>query len=114
MEMSKQFDGWKHLRIHFWSKNMRINMHNLGIAVGFGSSSSINGSNEMLGCESLSLSRVRSIKDGALIFRHVIREEKASRDLVGPMVDGCLRCRHSSTEVHCYNSSDERLRLNHF
>ena len=43
----------------------------LGVAVGFGSSSSINGSDEMLGFESLSLSRVRLIEDGALRFCHV-------------------------------------------
>ena len=37
----------------------------LGVAIGFGSSSSMNGSNEMFGCESLSLSHVPLIKDGA-------------------------------------------------
>ena len=44
------------------------------------SSSSINGLDENLGCESLPLSRVRLIKDGALRFRHVMREEEASRN----------------------------------
>ena len=48
------------------------------VAIGFGSSSSINGSDETLGCESLSLSRVCLIEDGALKFFHVTREEEAS------------------------------------
>ena len=50
----------------------------LGMAVIFGCSSSINGSNETLGCESLPLSRVRSIEDGALRLFHVAREEELS------------------------------------
>ena len=56
------------------------------MAVGFGSSSSINGSYEMLGCESLPLIRVRSIEDEVLRFCHVVYEEEASRDLVRPIV----------------------------
>ena len=48
------------------------------VAVGFRSSSSINGSDETLGCESLSLSRFCSIEDGALKIFHVTREEEAS------------------------------------
>ena len=59
--MSKQFDSSKHPKIHFMLENMIISKQNLGVAIGFGSSSSINGSDKMLGCESLSLSRfVRS------------------------------------------------------
>ena len=46
--------------------------------VRFGSSSSINGSNETLGCELLPLSRVRSVNDGELRFFHVVREEEES------------------------------------
>ena len=46
--------------------------------VGFGSSSSINSSDEMLGCESLPLSRVCSIHDERLRFFHVTREEETS------------------------------------
>ena len=41
----------------------------------FGSLSSINDSDETLGCESLSLSHVCSIKDGVIRFCHVAREE---------------------------------------
>ena len=52
------------------------------MAVGFGSSSSINGSNEILGCELFPLSHVRSIKDGAIKFSYVAHEEEASRDRV--------------------------------
>ena len=44
--------------------------------IGFGFSSSINGSDKMLGYESLPLSRVRSIEDGALSFFHIVREEE--------------------------------------
>ena len=63
----------------------------MGVAVGFGSSSSINGSDEMLGCKSLPLSHVRSIEDGALKFCHVACEGKASPDCVHPLnVAMCL------------------------
>ena len=61
------------------------------MAVRFGSSSSINGSDEMLEYESLSLSRVCSIEDRALRFFHVAREEEGSRDLVRSIVNGRLR-----------------------
>ena len=40
----------------------------LGVAVGFGSSSSMNGLDENLGCEFLPLSHVHPIKDGVLKF----------------------------------------------
>ena len=43
----------------------------------FGSSSSISGSDEKLGCESLPLSCVYSIEDGALRFCPIAREEEA-------------------------------------
>ena len=58
----------------------------LDVAVGFGSSSSINGLDEILGCESLSLSCVRSIEDVALNFFYIEREE-ASHDHVLPIVN---------------------------
>ena len=51
------------------------------MTVGFGSSSSINGSDELLGCESLPLSCVCLIEDGALRFCHVPREEEESLDV---------------------------------
>ena len=52
----------------------------LGVAVGLGSSSSINDSDERLECESLPLSHIRSIKDEALRICHIAREEEASRN----------------------------------
>ena len=61
------------------------------MAVGFGSSSAINDLDEMLGYESLSLSCVCSIEDGALRFFHVTREEEASRDLIRPIRNRRLR-----------------------
>ena len=72
----------------------------LGVAVGFGSSSSINGSHETHGCESFSLSRVHLIEEGALRFCHIEHEEEASRDRVRPIVNRRRRCRHASTDVH--------------
>ena len=70
------------------------------MAVRFGSSSSINGSNETLRCELLPLSRVHLIKDGSLRFCHVAHEEEALHDCVCPIVNRHLRCRHGSIEVH--------------
>ena len=48
------------------------------MAIGFGVPSSINGSNVMLGCESLHLSDVHLIEDRALRFCHVAHEEELS------------------------------------
>ena len=48
------------------------------MVVRFGSSSSINDSDETLRCELLPLSRVCLIEDGALKFFHVMLEEEAS------------------------------------
>ena len=48
------------------------------MAVGFGSSSSINSLDEILGYELLLLSHIRSIKDEVVRFRHVAREDEAS------------------------------------
>ena len=55
--------------------------------VGFGSLSSINGSDEMLGCKSFPLSCVCSIEDGALKFYHVVHEEEALHYCVSPIID---------------------------
>ena len=74
--MSKQFDSSNHLRIHFPSKKMHIKRQNLGVVVGFVSSSSINGLDEMLGCESLSLSHVCLIEDVVLRFCRVAPDEE--------------------------------------
>ena len=72
----------------------------LGVAVGFGSSSSIKKLDKTLRCKSLPLSHARSIEDGALRFCHVTREEEASRDRVYLIGNRRLRCRHTSIEVH--------------
>ena len=53
----------------------------LGVAIGFGSSSSINGSDETNGFELLPLSHLRSIEDGVLTFCHVVCEEEARSSL---------------------------------
>ena len=63
----------------------------LSATVRFGYSSSINGSDETLGCESLPLSRVCPIKGGALKFCHIACEEEASRDFVHLIVNRRLR-----------------------
>ena len=52
----------------------------LGTTVRFGSSSLINGSDEMLRCELFQVSHVCSIKDGALRFCLVVCEEEALHD----------------------------------
>ena len=70
------------------------------MAVRFVSSSSKSGLDEMLRCESLSLSHVLSIKHGALRFFDVGCEEEVSRDRVCLIKNRCLRCRHASTEAH--------------
>ena len=70
------------------------------MVVGFGSSSSINGSDETLGCESLSLGRIHSIEDEALKFFHAVGEEELSRDRVRSIGNRRPRCRHTSFEVH--------------
>ena len=61
------------------------------MALGFGSSSSINGSDETLGCKSFPLSHVHSIEDGALIFCHVVCEEEASCDRVRTIMNRRVR-----------------------
>ena len=82
------------------------------MAVGFGSLSAINDLDEMLGYESLSLSCVCSIEDGALRFFHVTREE-ASRDLIRPIRNRRLRFLDGSSNPGLNNSSNEWLGLIH-
>ena len=67
---------------------------------GFSASSSVKGLDEILGFESLPLSQVHSIEDGALTFYHVAREEEVSHDRVRPIINRCLRCRHTSIKVY--------------
>ena len=77
------------------------------MAIGFGSSSLINNSNETLGYESLPLSRIHLMRDRAPRFLHVAREEEASRDYVCSIVNRRLRCLHASTKVnHVHLISD--------
>ena len=80
IEMSKQFDSWNHLRMVYMIEEHVNLKRNLGLAIRFGSLSSINGSHETLGCESLPLSHIRSIEDGALKFFRVMREKVMSCD----------------------------------
>ena len=56
--MSKHFDSSKHPRMNYIVKEHVYLYDKLGVAIGFGSSSSINGLDETLGCESLSLSHI--------------------------------------------------------
>ena len=70
------------------------------MAVGFGSSSSINSSDEMLGCKSLPLSCVCLIADGALRFFHVVREEESLHNRVCSMGNRRQGYHQASTKVH--------------
>ena len=79
--------------------------------VGFGSSSSINDSNEMLGCEFLSLSHIRSIEDRVPRFCHVTREEEALRDLIRLILNRCLKFSNGSSNTGRCNSLNEWLGL---
>ena len=93
--MSKQFDYSKHLSmVHIVEEYVYLLAY-LGMAVGFGSSSSINGLDETLGCKSLLLSYVRSIKDGELRFS-TSRVKKKHHAIVSVR----LKCRHAFIEVH--------------
>ena len=78
------------------------------MAVRFGSSSSIKGSNEMLGCESLPLSCAHSINDGALRCCHITREEEASRNVVCQIVNRRLKFSNGSWNHDPYNSLNGR------
>ena len=82
-------------------------MYKLGVTIGFGSSSLINGSDETLGGESLPLGHVRLIEDGALRFCHVAWEEEALRDLVRLIVNRPFRFLDGSSNPSRYNSLDE-------
>ena len=92
---------------------MHINGQNLGVAVGFGSSSSINISDETLLYKLLQLSHALLIKDGALIFCHVTRKEEAPQDLVRLIVNRHFRFSYGSSTPGHYNSSDEQPRFIH-
>ena len=83
------------------------------MTIRFGSSSSINDSNETLECKSLLFSCIRSIKDGVLRFCHVAREEEESRDLGRSVVNRHLTFSNCSSNPGCYNFSNERPRLIH-
>ena len=85
--MSIQFDSLKHARMLYIVKEHVYLQAKLGKTIGFGSSSSVNGSNETFGCELLPLSHDHLIEDGALRFYHVAREEEASHDCVRPNVN---------------------------
>ena len=81
------------------SKNKGINRLNLGVIDRFVSSSSINNSDEILGCESSPLSLVCLIKDGAIRFCHVAHEE-VSLNACHLIFTECLRCSLVSIGVH--------------
>ena len=73
--MSKEFDSSKHAIMVYIIKNHAYIYEKLGVTIGFDILSSINSFDEMLGCEWLHLSYFHSIKDGALRFCYVMREE---------------------------------------
>ena len=77
IEMCKQFDYSKHPRMLYIVQEHAYLLAKLGAAVGFGSSCSISGLDEMLGCEFLPLIHVCLIENGALRFSHVTCEEEA-------------------------------------
>ena len=82
------------------SKNIRILRKNMDMTVRCASLSLINGSDETLWCESLSLSRVHLIEDGALKFFHVAHEEETPRNACHLIFLGHSECVHVSTGVH--------------
>ena len=98
--MSKHFDYLNHSIIAYIVKEYVYLQTDLSVTVGFGSISSINGSDEMPGCVSLPLSHVHSIKDGMLRFYHITREEEVSHDWVRLLGNGCLGCCQAYIEVH--------------
>ena len=69
------------------------------MAVGFNSSSSMNGSNETIGCKSLLLSRIRSIGEEAPTFFHVVCKEEPLRDPFRLIVNPHLRYCHASIKA---------------
>ena len=70
------------------------------MAIGFDSSCSINGSDEMLEYESLPLSRVCLIRDEGPRFRHITCEEEFSHDRVRLIKNQRMGYHHASIEVH--------------
>ena len=83
--MSRQFNYMKTLRMIYIVKEHLNLWEKLSMVVGFDSLSSINGSNETLGYESLPLSRVHSIGDEAPTLCHVACKEESSRERVCPI-----------------------------
>ena len=65
--MSKQFNCLKHPRVLYVVEEHAYVYAKLGVTVRCDVSSSINGLDETLGGDSLPLSRICSIEDGALI-----------------------------------------------
>ena len=93
----------------------------LGMIVQWDILSTFNSSDKMLGCESLLLSRVHLIKDGALRFCLLTCEEEMSHNAYRLIFIELSGCEHTSTRsplgalnLTRYNSWDERLRLSHF
>ena len=72
--VSRQFVYSKTSKDTFFVEEHLHKLANLGVTVGFVISPSINGFDEILGCESLRISRVRLIEDEPLRFRHIARE----------------------------------------
>ena len=101
--MSEEFDCSKHLRMLFRLKNRSINRVNLGVTIQFASSSSINGLDEMLGCEWSRLSLIYPIEDGGLRYHHVACEEEAASNTCRLIFIERMRCHHASLRVHREN-----------
>ena len=72
-----------------------------GVSVVFGSSSSINGLDEIFGCESLPLS-------------HVTRSHSPDRESTSKMLPRVHQSPLGAFNINHYNPSDERLRWNNF
>ena len=70
------------------------------MTVEFGSSSSINGSNEMLGCKPLPLSHARYIEDGHPNEAASLSEVLSSCNVRRSIFIKHFRCGHASSEVH--------------
>ena len=98
--MSKHFNSLKYLRIHFSSKNIRVNRKNLGMAIGFGISSSINGLDETPRWESSSLSPICSIEMETCYEAASLHEVRSSCNAYYLIFIECFRCHHASMEVH--------------
>ena len=72
----------------------------MGVVVGFDSSSSINSSDETLGCESLPLSCICSIGDEVPRFHYVACDEESSHNHVRLIGNQCPTYCYASIEVH--------------